>query len=39
MGGCGVSSHGMVGEWFVDTQDSKVVALACVDYGPFVVEP
>jgi hypothetical protein len=34
-----VSSDGKDGKWYVDIRGSKVVAPACVDWGPFVVDP
>jgi hypothetical protein len=34
-----VSSDEKDGEWYVDIRGSKVVAPACVDWGPFIVDP
>jgi hypothetical protein len=34
-----VSLDGKDKEWYVDIRGSKVVAPACVDWGPLVVEP
>jgi hypothetical protein len=39
LGESGVSLDGMVGERDVDIRGYKVVAPACVDWSPFVVEP
>jgi hypothetical protein len=39
LGESDVSLDGKDVEWYVDIQSSMVVAPACVDMGPFVVEP
>jgi hypothetical protein len=35
----GVLSDGKDREWYVDIRGSKVIAPACVDCGPFIVDP
>jgi hypothetical protein len=39
LGERGVSSDGKDREWYVDIRGSKVIASACVNRGPFVVDP
>jgi hypothetical protein len=39
LGESGVSSNGKDREWYMDIRGSKVIAPACVDWEPFIVDP